>query len=117
MWTLDAPRPTGGPDGKGPVLDASGKVCADDACSHLFVHPYDQPLRPFTILPAGANDRARLQAQVFAPDHRLPTMTVDEYLEIERQRGYMISGGGYALTDAPQCLCLTITIARSQRKS
>lgn len=52
-----------------------------------------QPLRPFTILPPGA-DRAQLQAQVFQPGHRLPTMTVDEYLEIERQRGNIITGGG-----------------------
>ena len=54
-----------------------------------------QPLRPFTILPAGASDRARLQAQVFQSDHRLPTMSIDEYLEIEQQRGNVISGGGY----------------------
>ena len=27
MWRLDAPQPTGGPDGKGPLLDAGGKVC------------------------------------------------------------------------------------------
>lgn len=26
MWRLDAPRPTGGPDGKGPLLDPKGKV-------------------------------------------------------------------------------------------
>lgn len=26
MWRLDAPRPSGGPDGKGPLLDPSGKV-------------------------------------------------------------------------------------------
>lgn len=72
------PRPQGGPDGKGPLLDLSGK-----------------PLRPFTILPAGSSaDRARLQAQVFGPDHRLPSMSVDEYLEIERQRGNVITGGG-----------------------
>ncbi|KAJ3555851.1 hypothetical protein NM688_g2349 [Phlebia brevispora] len=77
MWKLDHPAPSGGPDNKGPLLDSSGK-----------------PLRPFTILPAGSTDRARLQAQVFRPDHRLPTMTVDEYLEIERQRGNIITGGG-----------------------
>jgi immunoglobulin-binding protein 1 len=53
-----------------------------------------QPLRPFTILPSGASDRTRLQAQVFGPGHRLPTMSIDEYLEIERQRGGIISGGG-----------------------
>ncbi|KAG7092778.1 hypothetical protein E1B28_009101 [Marasmius oreades] len=79
MWRLDAPRASGGPDGRGPLLDSSGR-----------------PLRPFTILPSGAGDRARLQAQVFRPDHNLPTMSTDEYLEIERQRGKFISGGGPA---------------------
>ncbi|KAH7923469.1 TAP42-like protein [Leucogyrophana mollusca] len=74
MWKLDTTAPS---SGSGPLLDPSGK-----------------PLRPFTILPAGASDRARLQAQVFGPGHRLPTMAIDEYLEIERQRGNIISGGG-----------------------
>ncbi|GBE81898.1 serine/threonine protein phosphatase PP2A-associated protein [Sparassis latifolia] len=83
MWRLDAPIPSGGPDGKGPLLDSSGK-----------------PLRPFTILPA-SSDRARLQAEVFRPDHRLPTMSVDEYLEVERQRGYIITGGGPQSEAAP----------------
>ena len=46
------------------------------------------------ILPAGAGERARLQAEVFRADHRLPTMSVDEYLEEERRRGNIISGGG-----------------------
>ncbi|THG97687.1 hypothetical protein EW026_g4363 [Hermanssonia centrifuga] len=77
MWKLDSPMPSGGPDGKGPLMDDSGKL-----------------LRPFTILPAGAADRARLQAEVFQPDHRLPTMSIDEYLEIEQQRGNIITGGG-----------------------
>ena len=26
MWKLDKPTPSGGPDGKGPLLDAQGKV-------------------------------------------------------------------------------------------
>ncbi|KAI0707756.1 serine/threonine protein phosphatase PP2A-associated protein [Earliella scabrosa] len=77
MWRLDAPVNRGGPDGKGPLLDPQGK-----------------PLRPFMILPSNAAERARLQAQVFQADHRLPTMTIDEYLEIEQQRGNIISGGG-----------------------
>ncbi|THH29588.1 hypothetical protein EUX98_g4597 [Antrodiella citrinella] len=77
MWKLDAPVQRGGPDGKGPLLDPEGK-----------------PLRPFTILPAGSSDRQRLQNQVFQPDHRLPTMSIDEYLEIEDQRGNIIRGGG-----------------------
>ncbi|KAI0094052.1 TAP42-like protein [Irpex rosettiformis] len=79
MWKLDRPVLSGGPDGKGPLLDAEGK-----------------PLRPFTILPAGANDRARLQSQVFQAGHRLPTMSIDQYLEIEQQRGNVITGGGPA---------------------
>ncbi|KAF9495855.1 TAP42-like protein [Pleurotus eryngii] len=79
MWRLDAPTVSGGPDGKGPLLDPSGK-----------------PLRPFTILPAGTSTRARLQAQVFGPDHRLPSMSIDEYLQIEQERGNIITGGGPA---------------------
>jgi len=75
-WRLDSVR-RGGPDGRGPLIDASGR-----------------PLRPFTILGSNAAERARLQTQVFGPDHRLPTMSVDEYLEIERQRGNIITGGG-----------------------
>jgi len=54
-----------------------------------------QPLRPFTILPAGAANRARFQGQVFGPGHNLPTMSIDEYLQIERERGNILSGGGY----------------------
>jgi len=82
-WKLDIPL-AGSPDGKGPLMDAQGK-----------------PLRSFTILPSDAGERARLQAQVFAPGHRLPTMSIDEYLEIERQRGNIITGGGPASQAAP----------------
>ncbi|KAJ3753103.1 serine/threonine protein phosphatase PP2A-associated protein [Lentinula raphanica] len=82
MWKLDAPAPKVGANG--PLLDEAGK-----------------PLQPFTILPSGAADRARLQAQVFGPGHNLPTMSIDEYLEIERQRGKFISGGGAASQNAP----------------
>ncbi|EIW84887.1 TAP42-like protein [Coniophora puteana RWD-64-598 SS2] len=77
-WRLDAPTF----DRNGPLLDPSGK-----------------PLRPFTILPAGAAERSRLQSQVFGPGHSLPTMSIDEYLEIERQRGNIIEGGGQASAD------------------
>ncbi|TFK30209.1 serine/threonine protein phosphatase PP2A-associated protein [Coprinopsis marcescibilis] len=84
MWRLDAPPVTGGPDGKGPLLDSSGKV-----------------LRPFTILPSDAGERARLQSTVFGPAHNLPTMTVDEYLEIENEQGNIITGGGPASETKP----------------
>ena len=46
------------------------------------------------ILPSNAAERARLQAQVFQAGHRLPTMSVEEYLQIEQERGNIISGGG-----------------------
>ncbi|KAI0263357.1 TAP42-like protein [Gloeopeniophorella convolvens] len=76
LWTLDAPAPARG--GGSALLDPSGK-----------------PLQPFTILPSGsAADRARLQAQVFQPDHRLPTMSIDEYFAIEQARGNILTGGG-----------------------
>ncbi|KAH8980372.1 TAP42-like protein [Lactarius hatsudake] len=78
LWRLDAPTRAVGRQGGGPLLDSGGK-----------------PLQPFTILPSGASgDRARLQEQVFQADHRLPTMSIDEYLEIERQRGNILTGGG-----------------------
>lgn len=49
-----------------------------------------KPLRPFTLL----DSRQRLQQGVFRPDHNLPTMTIDEYLEEEKRRGGIIEGGG-----------------------
>ncbi|KAI9511114.1 TAP42-like protein [Russula earlei] len=81
LWTLDAPLARSVAAGGGPLLDSAGK-----------------PLQPFTILPSGAGgDRARLREQVFQPGYRLPTMSIDEYLEIERQRGNILTGGGSSL--------------------
>ncbi|KAJ4296912.1 Type 2A phosphatase-associated protein 42 [Kalmusia sp. IMI 367209] len=57
----------------GPILSSDGK-----------------PMRPFTLL----DTRQRLQKGVFRPDHSLPTMTIDEYLEEEKRRGGIIEGGG-----------------------
>ena len=57
----------------GPILSKEGK-----------------PLQPFTLL----DSRQRLQNGVFKPGHALPTMTIDEYLEEERKRGGIVSGGG-----------------------
>ena len=45
-----------------------------------------RPLRPFVIT-SGDSTRDRMRNEVFRPDHSLPTMSIDEYLEIERQRG------------------------------
>ncbi|KAL5489940.1 TAP42 [Sanghuangporus weigelae] len=76
IWRLEAPS-TSLLNKQGPLLDVHGK-----------------PLRPFTILPASAGERAHLESEVFRPDHRLPTMTIDQYLEEEGRRGNIISGGG-----------------------
>ncbi|KAK7510984.1 type 2A phosphatase-associated protein 42 [Phyllosticta citriasiana] len=57
----------------GPLLSSDGK-----------------PMRPFTLL----DNRQQVQAGVFRPDHSLPTMTIDEYLDEERRRGGIIEGGG-----------------------
>ncbi|KAI5451919.1 Type 2A phosphatase-associated protein 42 [Naganishia albida] len=82
MWRLDTPLRFGSNRGKvGELIDDRGK-----------------PTQPFTILPStglqNLSDRARLQSEVFRSSHRLPTMTIDEYLEEERQRGNIITGGG-----------------------
>ena len=58
-----------------PLLDQSGK-----------------PLRPFTL----TDKRTQLRRGVFRPDHNLPTMSIDEYLDEERRRGGIIDGGGDA---------------------
>jgi len=50
-----------------------------------------KPLRPFTLL----DNRQKVKSGVFGSGHRLPTMTIDEYLDEERKRGGMIEGGGY----------------------
>jgi len=63
----------------GPLLSSRGK-----------------PLQPFTL----TDKRTQLQQGVFRPDHSLPTMSIDDYLEEERRRGGIIDGGGNA--DAPQ---------------
>ncbi|GAB1518023.1 Type 2A phosphatase-associated protein 42 [Rhizoctonia solani] len=82
-WRLDT-TPRGGPDGRGPLMDSQGR-----------------PLRPFTILPSNVAERTRLQNEVFRPDHRLPTMSIDEYLAEEERRGNILRGGGKASEQAP----------------
>ncbi|KAK0548590.1 Type 2A phosphatase-associated protein 42 [Tilletia horrida] len=88
-WKLDAP--IGGGLSSAPLLDPKGR-----------------PLRPFTITPstgsaaAGAGvvpldptaHRAALKQQVFQPSHRLPTMSIDDYLAEEERRGNVLRGGG-----------------------
>ncbi|PWY97916.1 TAP42-domain-containing protein [Testicularia cyperi] len=81
-WRLD--RPLGGAS-SGPLMDPAGKV-----------------LRPFTITSSDpSKSRTELKSEVFRPGYRLPTMTIDEYLEEEQRRGNIIQGGGQASYDAP----------------
>lgn len=71
----------------GPLLDGEGKV-----------------MRPFTILPAAASQstmgtRLRFQSEVFRESHRLPTMTIDEFLQQEEDSGRILQGGGPSTSD------------------
>ncbi|CAO2654741.1 Nn.00g114740.m01.CDS01 [Neocucurbitaria sp. VM-36] len=67
-------------DGQLPGLKYSGPILSSDG----------KPMRPFTLL----DSRQTMTKNVFRPDHSLPTMTIDEYLEEEKRRGGMIEGGG-----------------------
>ncbi|KAI9316838.1 TAP42-like protein [Dichotomocladium elegans] len=49
-----------------------------------------RPLQPFVI----TNKRQAIKDQVFRPGHALPTMTIEEYLQQEDERGNIIRGGG-----------------------
>ena len=78
---LDAPLSHLSAGMRGPILDSKGK-----------------PLRPFTL----TSGRQEVQNGVFRPDHSLPTMSIDEYLEEERRRGGIIDGGGPQSEVRPQ---------------
>lgn len=49
-----------------------------------------RPLQPFVI----TGKREQFKNQVFGPGYNLPTMTIDQYLEQEMERGNIIQGGG-----------------------
>ncbi|KAJ2649349.1 Type 2A phosphatase-associated protein 42 [Coemansia sp. RSA 1250] len=52
-----------------------------------------QPMRPFVLTGRGS-ERQEIRDRVFRPGWALPTMSVDEYLQQEKERGNIISGGG-----------------------
>lgn len=56
---------------QGPLLNSDGKI-----------------LRPFVVA-----SREAIRQGVFRPGHNLPTMTVEEYLDKEIERGNFLSGG------------------------
>ncbi|KAK2065056.1 TAP42-like family protein [Colletotrichum caudatum] len=80
---LEAPRRLQSLFGQrgGPILSKDGK-----------------PLQPFTLV----GNRAQMASDVFRPGHNLPTMSIDEYLEVERERGGIIEGGGEASWHRPE---------------
>ncbi|KAF9188049.1 hypothetical protein BGZ50_001565 [Haplosporangium sp. Z 11] len=51
--------------------------------------PQGRPLRPFVI----TNKKAEMMKGVFRPGHSLPTMTIEQYLDQEIERGNFLSGG------------------------
>ncbi|KAJ3306625.1 hypothetical protein HDV03_004765 [Kappamyces sp. JEL0829] len=51
-----------------------------------------KPLRPFMIT-TEHNKRMEIQNGVFRYGHNLPTMTIEEYLDREMERGNVLSGG------------------------
>ena len=71
-------------------LDPFTRNRPNNTPSGPLLSPNGKPLQPFTLL----DTRSTLRKGVFQPGHRLPTMTIDEYLEEEKRRGGIISGGG-----------------------
>ncbi|KAF9985514.1 hypothetical protein BGZ75_002912 [Mortierella antarctica] len=51
--------------------------------------PNGRPLRPFVI----TNKKTEMMKGVFRPGHSLPTMSIEEYIDQEIERGNFLSGG------------------------
>ncbi|KAG0319649.1 hypothetical protein BGZ99_004980 [Dissophora globulifera] len=51
--------------------------------------PKGRPLRPFVI----TNKRTEMMNGVFRPGHSLPTMSIEQYIDQEIERGNFLSGG------------------------
>ena len=90
MGSSETNESTGSKDGYSDRLDFSRPSAPRGGHTGPMLSKEGKPLRPFTLL----DKRQRLQEGVFRPDHNLPTMTIDEYLEEERRRGGIIDGGG-----------------------
>ncbi|KAF1994790.1 type 2A phosphatase-associated protein 42 [Amniculicola lignicola CBS 123094] len=102
ILSLAPPAPPAGQTGPSPDGRQDGRGSQDNYSDRLdgrvgglrytgpILSPDGKPLRPFTI----TDNRQTLKKGVFRPDHSLPTMTIDEYLEEEKRRGGIIEGGG-----------------------
>lgn len=91
-------------------LDSVSHTLTSPATHSQLVDSSGRILRPFTILPSSTSSllpsssgnnidtRLRLQNEVFGPGYRLPTMSIDEYLQLENERGNILQGGGPSST-------------------
>lgn len=86
-------------------LDKVSNSLTSPASSHSqLVDSSGRILRPFTILPSNSSvssssnnnidTRLRLQNEVYGPGYKLPTMSIDDYLQLENERGNILKGGG-----------------------
>lgn len=108
MAMSDLPRGPGKEDGREHLREEEDELSwrverLGQGASGPLLDPHGKVLRPFTILPSTTSHlstRLRLQEEVFRPSHRLPTMTIDEFLEQEEAQGNILQGGGPASSEA-----------------
>lgn len=111
LRTMPPTPPTGSTSSRDSVdsewrLDSHGATSLTAAASGPLMGAQGKVLRPFTITPGAfsataGKSRTDIANDVFRPSHRLPTMSIDEYLAEEQRRGNIIQGGGQASYDAP----------------
>ena len=79
----------------GPLMNSQGRVSVGKTNSsrRMRVDTSDkrQILRPFVI----TSKREEMRSGVFRPSWNLPTMTIEEYLDLEAERGNILEGTGY----------------------
>lgn len=66
------------------------RQAGEDPLKPLQPQQPQQPFKPIVI----QNTREVLQQQVFRPGWNQPTMTLDQYVMLEQQRGNILTGGG-----------------------
>jgi len=91
-WRLDRRLDASAP---GALLDAKGKVLRPFQITGASASSGASRNPMGTLADDGMNKREELRRQVFQPGHRLPTMSIDEFLDEEERRGNIITGGGW----------------------
>lgn len=77
-------------DGYSEKLDAPLSLLLNGGKAGPLLSREGKPLQPFTL----TDKRTQLRQGVFRPDHSLPTMSIEDYLEEEKRRGGIIDRGG-----------------------